>query len=60
MNQRLFRGTRIITIYEDVEVFALNYDEAREKIEDNTEDVIVKGERGSDYELSGHLVEVKE
>lgn len=57
---RLFRGTRTIVIYENVEVFAEHYDEAREKIEDDDEDVRVIGEREGDYELSGHLIEIKE
>lgn len=56
---RLFRGVRQITIYEDVEVFASSYDEAREMIENNDEAVRVFSERDSDYELSGHLDEVK-
>jgi len=60
MSKRLFRGVRQITTYEDVEVFTEHYDEAREKFEDDTEDVIVTGERESDYEISGHLDEIKE
>ena len=58
--KRLFRGTRQITIYEDVEVFAETYDEAKEMIEDDDDDVKVLGERDGGYELSGHLEEVKE
>jgi len=64
MSKRLFRGVRQITTYEDVEVFAEHYDEAREKFEGDTEDVLVTGERESDYEVSeissGHLDEIKE
>lgn len=56
---RLFRGTRMITIYEDVEVFASSYDEARELIEDDDETVVITGERDNDYEID-ELHEVKE
>lgn len=59
LTQRLFRGTRQVVIYEEVEVFADSYDKAREMIEDDDETVKVISERESDYEISGHLVEVK-
>lgn len=57
---RLFRGTRTIVLYEEVEVFAASYDEAIELIEDDSEEVRVIGDREGDYEISGHLVEIKE
>lgn len=60
MKKRLFRGTRTIVYYEDVQVFADTYDEARELIEDDSDEVIILGERGGDYEISSHLTEVKE
>jgi len=57
--KRLFRGTRQIVTYEDVEVLADTYDKAREMIEDDYEEVTIIGERESDYEVS-YLVEIKE
>ena len=57
---KLFKGTRQIVIYEDVEVFAATYDEARELIEDDSEEVHIVSERDSDYEITGRLIEVKE
>ena len=56
---RLFRGIRQITTYEDVEVFAETSDKAREKFEDDDEDVKVMGEGDCGYEVSD-LWEVKE
>lgn len=59
MNKRLFRGTRQIVTYEDVEVFADTFDEAREAFEDDDEDVSVISERDGDYEVKD-IYEVKE
>lgn len=58
MKKKLFRGTRTIKTYEYVEVFTDNYDEAIEMIENDSE-VKVIDERDGDYEISGHLIEIK-
>lgn len=57
--ERLFRGTRIITIYEEVEIFAKTYSLAKEMIEDDDEDIKMISERSSGYECV-NLIEVKE
>lgn len=60
MEKRLFRATRTITSYEEVEVFASHYAEARELIEDDDISVNIISGREGDYEISGSIEEVKE
>lgn len=55
---RVFRATRTLKIIEEVEVIAKNYDEARQMIEDD-EDVVVRSESETDYEIDGIIDEVK-
>lgn len=57
---RLYRGTRQIVHYEEVEVFARHYDEARELIEADDASVKVIAENDGDLELYGQLIEIKE
>jgi hypothetical protein len=57
---KLYRGVRQMIVYEDVDVFADSYSEASELIENDDEEVKVTGERYIDWEVVGHLVEIKE
>ena len=56
---RLFRATRQITVYEDVEVFANTSDEARDMFEDDDGNITLLSERDNGYEVT-ELIEVKD
>lgn len=58
--KKLFRGVRKLVTHEDVDVLAETYDEAMNLIVDDDDEVKVTGERYSDWELDGHLMEIKE
>jgi len=48
---RIFRATRVCSHREDVEVEANSMDEAREKFEEDTEDIHVISDLDDDYEV---------
>ena len=57
---KLFRGTRAFICHEYVEVYANNYYEAIEKIEDDDSDVKILSDDDGVYEVQSKLEEIIE